>query len=1357
VRGPSRRRPRGVPARGVRLLRLVSATVIAAALLPTGVVTPSIDLAAEHTAGSLDLTFDGDGIALTELASSVDADDAAEIQSGPHAGKLFVLADERVWRLLADGSLDTTFGPNGEGVVEPGFDGLVEHIALRPDGSGFVLSITDAGSGCSSDRLVARFDIDGVIDAAYGDAGRACFDWTAFSTSDVIVQDDDRVVALGLLLVPGPPDTRQIALARVAADGQSTDTTVALDPATEDVQSNNALGKELAVQSNGRIVALATAFPLFDFPDDPVGITVARFLPDDLSLDTSFAPDGDGIINAETPGFDGRFDGIGLALAPRQSPAGPATAQIGVTVRSTGAAPFTVRLLRFAAEFIPPPPGVEFGTPAGSPLGSPIDVVFDDPNVQDATIGDLTSSDSGFAGLVEVGYTVDGPADHLAVIPYDLGDVGATPQVTTVAHPAGDLDVGLFFLSDPVSLLLHRADGSLMQVGRLIDAATFDRMLAVTRLLEDTGGATLQIVVDDSFGDGGFVIHGGNTLDQGRAVTVQPDHQILVGGRSRFGGYVFRHDEAGPLDIGFGGPTAGTSARPGVTFMPFDVYGVAADPTDQAVVVVGADEGDSSVGAVQRLLPDGSPDPDFNGGEYLRASFPTDPFGDGLLGSFEELFRDVAVQPDGRIVAVGDGEGEVCDASSCTTQRSVIVARFLTSGELDPSFGDDVDGNGTRDGFTTIGPIPGSAMELALGNGVAVQSDGRIVVTGALVPPPPAGTIAPLTPQSMALVARLLPDGSRDATFAGEVDEGFGEGMLLDSVSGTDDFGLPHAGAVGDAVTVHDDGRITVAGRVLACQDVGGECGFVDRLVALQVLPSGARDTAFADNGAFVWGPAVDVPADGAGIGLDATGTPLLTGAAGSDVVVLRLLQSGILDATFGTDGVVVTDLAGGSRADDLAVAPDGKIVVAGGHDDDRGVRVMTARYNPGVATLACVPEPLDLGGVDVGDSTTAGVICTATGGTVDVTGLTVDPTSDHPDDFTVEPGNCDGPLLPDTACDFSVTFTPPTDGDRRATVQVAHTTATGPAVLAVSVQGRGTGDPGFAATPNPLVFDDQLIGTISPSGTVTVTNVGNLPMTISATSLDGASPDDYALIADSCEGTTLPAGGSCTVGVLYTPAPGPAVNRPAQLRFVDTAPGSPHAVELRGAIVPATLDLDPDEGPIGTEVEATGTGFAPGAVVRLSIAGAVVGTVPGAEVSTDGFVATFVVPEGTPGGPQDVVACQNCDSAAIVEASAPFVVTPRMFVTPSLSRPGGIVTAEGDGFPANTPVTLRWQPGLGTRVVVTDAFGQFMTPVLVFRRDILGARELQASISASVEVVATAPLLAVPGSSQPRDFASRR
>jgi uncharacterized delta-60 repeat protein len=62
-----------------------------------------------------------------------------------------------------------------------------------------------------------------------------------------------------------------------------------------------------------------------------------------------------------------------------------------------------------------------------------------------------------------------------------------------------------------------------------------------------------------------------------------------------------------------------------------------------------------------------------------------------------------------------------------------------------------------------------------------------------------------------------------------------------------------------------------------------------------------------------------------------------------SDVVLVRYNANGSVDGSFGSGGKRRTDLGGADEARDVAVQPDGKILVAGQSDGD----LVLVRYNP--------------------------------------------------------------------------------------------------------------------------------------------------------------------------------------------------------------------------------------------------------------------------------------------------------------------------------------------------------------------------------------------------------------------------
>jgi FG-GAP-like repeat/Abnormal spindle-like microcephaly-assoc'd, ASPM-SPD-2-Hydin len=102
---------------------------------------------------------------------------------------------------------------------------------------------------------------------------------------------------------------------------------------------------------------------------------------------------------------------------------------------------------------------------------------------------------------------------------------------------------------------------------------------------------------------------------------------------------------------------------------------------------------------------------------------------------------------------------------------------------------------------------------------------------------------------------------------------------------------------------------------------------------------------------------------------------------------------------------------------------------------------------------------------------------------------------------------------------------------------------------------------PAATFSPTSLIFGPQPIGTTSPPQTITLTNTGTAPLTISSITITGANLGDYAQ-TNNC-GTSVPINASCQIKVTFTPtAPGA---RDAAVSVTDNAPDSPQNVSLAG------------------------------------------------------------------------------------------------------------------------------------------------------------------------------------------------
>jgi parallel beta-helix repeat protein len=129
-----------------------------------------------------------------------------------------------------------------------------------------------------------------------------------------------------------------------------------------------------------------------------------------------------------------------------------------------------------------------------------------------------------------------------------------------------------------------------------------------------------------------------------------------------------------------------------------------------------------------------------------------------------------------------------------------------------------------------------------------------------------------------------------------------------------------------------------------------------------------------------------------------------------------------------------------------------------------------------------------------------------------------------------IQMNNCPALGVPaGTSCTFSISFVPTAAGTRYGSL--TGTSVTGAAVN-VALTGIGyKPTPVAAFSPTSLVFSPQIVTTASSSQTITVSNIGNAPLTIYSVTSTG----DF-VAANGC-GSTLNAGASCAINVSFVPS----------------------------------------------------------------------------------------------------------------------------------------------------------------------------------------------------------------------------
>jgi uncharacterized delta-60 repeat protein len=357
-------------------------------------------------------------------------------------------------------------------------------------------------------------------------------------------------------------------------------------------------------------------------------------------------------------------------------------------------------------------------------------------------------------------------------------------------------------MASGASALALQPDGKVVLAGSVSDASGFQQ-LVVTRFNADgspdsTFGSGGRVAIQ--FGDGSFPLSGANAL------ALAPDGKIVVaGGASDSSGIqelvVARFHSDGTPDKSFNGDGA-FLAQLGSSGNPSYLNAVAVQP-DGKVVVGGqaSDSGGNSRILVGRLTTTGGWDSSFSGDGRIVQQI-------GKAAGLAEWVSSLAIQPDGRIVAVGQ-------AADSNNQVELLATRLTTAGSFDSSFS----GNGILLDQLGLGSSP-----LSRANSVALQPDGKLVVGGDATPANGNGGV---------MVSRI--------TSGGGFDSSFGTGGVVATQLGTG-FNASSSAA---SVALQSDGSVLAAG--FDTDDQGDNQVLLARLSGA----NGNFDSGFGEGGKF--------------------------------------------------------------------------------------------------------------------------------------------------------------------------------------------------------------------------------------------------------------------------------------------------------------------------------------------------------------------------------------------------------------------------------------------------------------------------------------------------------------------------
>ncbi len=396
--------------------------------------------------------------------------------------------------------------------------------------------------------------------------------------------------------------------------------------------------------------------------------------------------------------------------------------------------------------------------------------------------------------------------------------------------------------------------------------------------------------LDTSFGERGIVTTAVNTSGSGHsnAIAVQNDGKIISALSTQSGGKpifsLARYKTDGSPDNTFG---TGSVVNTQVGTAGNNANTVEVQNDGRIIAAGDCYNGNIHCFALVRYNPSGSRDSTFGTNGIVITS----------VGGSDDAVKSIAVQSDGKIVAVG---------YTFNTQLHIYclaVVRYDSYGNLDSTFG--------------AGGIDFSFLSAAgyyeyYANAVAIQKNGKIVVAGnsysySTIPPD-------INIYGDYIIERYNADGTLDNTF--------GKNGVVTTQISTD---IGHSEDVPNSVLIQKDGKILAAGYSL-------NAGYYDFSMA-RYDSSGNLDNSFGTAGLVSTYLSGVSGAYSAAIQSD--GKIVLAGYGGSlshhNFALIRYNTDGSLDNSFGSNGILISSIGLSSdEAYTVAIQDSEKIIEAG-------------------------------------------------------------------------------------------------------------------------------------------------------------------------------------------------------------------------------------------------------------------------------------------------------------------------------------------------------------------------------------------------------------------------------------------
>ena len=732
----------------------------------------------------------------------------------------------------APGDLDTTF--NGTGFARLGFGQGADQgnaVAAQADGKIVVVGST---TGQSTNLAALRYNSDGSLDTSFGGLGTGQIrnqtsPFPAVGRA-VRIQTDGKIVIAGSAF-PGPDSS--FALVRLKSDGTFDDTFGGNSGGVKTkILSDKSEAFALAIQPDGKIVVAG-----YDISGQGREIFAVVRYNGDGSLDNSFGINQNGIVTLSLGSTQDRasavlIQGDGKILLAGSLSNGTARDFALVRYDSNGSLDSS-----FGSGGIVL---TDFGGASSDDTASAVVIQAGTPTIPDTIVvaGTTLNLANGNSDFAVARYSLAGTLDAT------FGN-GGQVTISVDVHDTG----AALAIQSPNSFTRK-----IIIAGTSADSFNFNNRFSLVRLNADGS-------LDNSFDSDGKAATVVGPGSQGHALALQAGGKLVVAGTtspvvpSDFA--VARFNSDGSLDTSFDGD--GKRSDDGDLLALANAVAMQSD--DKIVVAGSCLNGAAYDFALARYNPDGSLDTSFDGDGRVITSIGADDFATAL-----------AIQTDGKIVVAG--------YSKSGSDFHFAAVRYNSNGSLDTS-------------FATTGKVvtPVGASDFA--SSVAIQSDGKILVGGALG-----------APDHGFVLVRYNSNGL--------LDNSFGSGGIVKTFVGNSE--------ATSAIAVQPNGRILLFGSSTVNNNT--------QFTTMRYATNGLLDPSFAETGI------VRTPVGGSGnaMVLQTDGRILVGGSAvGGGVALARYNTDGSLDTSFDGDGTVALALASSmNNVTALAIQSDGRILAAG-------------------------------------------------------------------------------------------------------------------------------------------------------------------------------------------------------------------------------------------------------------------------------------------------------------------------------------------------------------------------------------------------------------------------------------------